>query len=185
MARPENVLLEDFDIAFRNFEGRKDDFNPQGHKMFSVLLRPEEADGMEREGWNVKYLKARDEGDDPRPYITVTVSYKMRPPKVFMITSRGKTPLSEPFLKVLDWADVKTVDAIITPSEWTVNGKSGIKAYLQTLVMTIEEDFLELKYADVPEAIDGYSSLEIESGLDEFDPNIIDAEVIEPRAIGR
>jgi hypothetical protein len=174
--RINNVVLEDVTLAFRNFEGKEDDYNRAGNRNFSILLRPDDAEGLERDGWNVKYLKAREEGDVPRPYITVTVSYKIRPPKVFMVTSRGKTHLGEQELIMLDWVDIKTCDVILNPSSWSVNGKSGIKAYLQTMFMVIEEDPLEMKYADV------HDMNAIEAGPD-FD--IIEGEVIEPLALER
>ncbi len=64
-----------------------------------------------------------------------------------MITSTSRTHLDESSVPVLDWAEIQTADLIARAYEWEVNGKSGIKAYLQSLFVTIEEDALERKYA--------------------------------------
>jgi hypothetical protein len=52
---------------------------------------------------------------------------------------------------MLDWADIKSSDLICRAYEWDVNGKTGIKAYLQSLFVTIEEDYLDRKYSNDPE----------------------------------
>lgn len=147
-----NVTMEGVRIIFRNFSGKEGQYNREGDRNFAVLLDPKVAKQMERDGWNVKTLMPREEGDEPQPYLTVAVNYKGRPPRVVMITSRGRTNLDEDTVGALDWADIINVDLIVRPYEWAVSGKSGIKAYLQSIYVTIQEDPLELKYAAMDQA---------------------------------
>ena len=69
-----------------------------------------------------------------------------------MVTRRKKTKLDEENISALDYASIKEVDVIVTPFDWEVNGKSGTKAYLQTMYVTINEDEFADKYADLEEA---------------------------------
>lgn len=149
-----NIVMENVRIVFRNFAGKEGMYNREGERNFAVILEdPKLVKALEKDGWNVKYLKAREDGDEEQPYLQVSVNFKGRPPHIVMITSRGRTTLSEDECEVLDWADIRTVDLIVRPYEWVVNGKTGIKAYLKSIFVTIEEDALELKYAaidDIP-----------------------------------
>lgn len=157
MAAPkeDTVLVENADIIFRNFAGREGPYNSVGDRNFCLLLDRELEQRLRREGWNVKELKAREEGDTPRPYIQVTVNYKKgRPPRCVMITSRGRTDLGADEVEIFDYAEIKKADIILNPYSWDVNGNHGIKAYLKTAFVTINEDELELKYADMPGAND-------------------------------
>jgi len=147
-----SATLEEVKIAFRNFSGKEGRYNREGDRNFCVLLPDDIAKQMEDDGWNVRYLNPREQDDKPQGYLQVAVNYKGRPPRVVMITSRGKTSLDETMVDILDWADVVTADVIIRPYEWEVNGKSGVKAYLQSIYVTIEEDDLERKYGDVPDS---------------------------------
>lgn len=147
------LVIEDARIIFRNFAGKEGMYNREGDMNFCVLLEPDLAEQMARDGWNIKTLKPREEGDDLQPYLQVAVSFKVRPPRIVMITSKGRTDLTENEIEILDWVDIKTVDLIVRPYEWAVGGKGGIKAYLKSLFVIIEEDFLELKYADVEHAL--------------------------------
>lgn len=144
-----NVLMEDVRIIFRNFAGKEGMYNREGDRNFAVLLDPKLAEAMTKDDWNVKTLKAREEGDDEQAYLQISVNFKGRPPQIVMITSRGRNHLGEDEVELLDWADIRNTDLIIRPYEWAVNGKTGTKAYLQSIYVTIEEDALQLKYADV------------------------------------
>lgn len=146
------VVMEDVRIVFRNFGGKEGQYNREGDRNFAVLLDHKLAEVMADDGWNVKYLKPREEGDEPQPYIQVAVNFRGKPPVIVMITSRGRTTLGEDEVDILDWADIKTTDLIIRPYEWAVSGKTGVKAYLKSIFVTIAEDELELKYANVPDS---------------------------------
>lgn len=159
---PENtVLMEGVTIIFRNFAGKEGQYNREGDRNFCVLLEERVAKTMATDGWNIKSTRERelDEGETVggEPYLPVTVGYKGRPPRVVMITSRGRTDLGEDEIEILDYADIRNVDLIVRPYEWTVNGKTGVKAYLKSIFVTIEEDELELKYSDMQDAKAGTS----------------------------
>jgi hypothetical protein len=149
MANDNNVVMENVRIIFRNFAGKEGMYNREGDRNFAVLLDDDTAQKMEADGWNIKRLRAREEGEPEQPYLQVSVNFKGRPPRVVMITSRGRTTLHEDEVEILDWADIQMTDLIVRPYEWAVNGKTGIKAYLQSIFVTIQEDELELKYADI------------------------------------
>lgn len=150
----DTATLNDVQIRFRNFSGNAGQYNAAGQRNFCALLDENIASAMEADGWAVKYLKPRDEGDLPQAYIKIKVNFAgPRPPKIFAINSRGRLQLTEDMVGILDWADFAKVDLIISPYKWDVQGKQGVTAYLQTIFITIREDELELRYADVPDAI--------------------------------
>ncbi len=147
------ILIENAQTMYRNFAGRAGDYNSEGDKNFCVKLPPALADQLIADGWNVKYTKVREEGDEPEPYVHVKVEYgKGRPPRCVMITSKGRTDLGADEVGVFDFADIKKVDVIIRPYRWEVNGNKGVKAYLKTLAVWLNEDEIELRLADMEEA---------------------------------
>lgn len=151
-ANDNTVVMEGVKIVLRNFAGKEGMYNREGDRNFSVLLDPKTAQDMAADGWNVKQFKVREEGDEPQDYLPVSVNFNGRPPKIVMITSRGRNLLGEDEVELLDYADIQNVDLIVRPYHWNVSGKTGVKAYLQSIYVTIEEDELELKYADLNDA---------------------------------
>lgn len=154
--RNQNITFEDARIVFRNFEGKKDKYNAAGARNFCVLLDDDIANQLAADGWNIRWLAAREEGDSDQAYMPIAVSYLHRPPKVVLISSstRKQTYLDEEDIHMLDWAEIETVDFIVSPYHWDVNGKTGIKAYLKKMFVTLVEDELELKYSQDVEEMD-------------------------------
>ena len=153
MVKDNKILFEDADIIFRNFKGEEGQYNRGGDRNFVVLINdPKVVEALLDDGWNVKFLKPQDDDGEEQAYLQVSVNFKGRPPMIYMISSKGKEQLSEDIVELLDYVDIRTVDMILNPYNWNVNGKSGVKAYLEKLFVTIEEDALDRKYSDVPDA---------------------------------
>lgn len=144
-----DMVLRDVRLIWRNFTGTEGKMNAAGSRNFSVVLDPEIATAMRADGWNVKTKPARDETEDELNTVQVQVSYKTRPPKICLISSKGRTYLGEGEVDMLDYADIQKVDVVLHPYEWEIRNEVGVKAYLKTAFITIAEDPLELEYEGV------------------------------------
>ena len=151
-----NIVMENAHIIFKNFSGKEGKYNPPGRRNFCVILDEDLSKKLMMDGWNIKYLRPRDDDDQPTPYIPVTVSYDYNPPKVYVVTSKGKTLLDEDEVGMIDWAETNNIDLVIRPYAWEVNGKTGVKAYLKTMYATILEDDLDRKYNSIDERHDSF-----------------------------
>lgn len=149
--RLSNITFENARLVFTNFEGKGDNFNPKGVRNFCVLLDDDVANELKAQGYNVRYLAAREPGDADQAYMQVKVSYDNYPPKVVLVSpSTGKqTILTEDTISILDWTEMANVDFMTSPYEWEINGKTGVKPYLKKMFVTIVEDQLELKYGSI------------------------------------
>ena len=152
----DKIIIEGVPLLFRNFEGRETEFNAPGNRNFCVPLEPDVAKTLIDDGWNVKMLKPREEDDEPRPYINVAVGFKIRPPRMVMINSisKNRTVLDEETCQLLDWADILYADVMLRRRDWSMRGNSGVKAYLNTLYAIIDENYLDLKYAEAEKILE-------------------------------
>lgn len=143
------LIIENAHLMFRNFSGEKGKYNKDGLRSFSVKIEdPELADRMAADGWNIRVLDPKEEGDPQAFHLPVAVSYEYRPPRVTMIRNGRKIELSLDNIGELDYETIIGADVEINPSEWDVNGKHGIKAYLKRLYIEVEADPFADKYAD-------------------------------------
>jgi hypothetical protein len=144
------ITIRDAALMWRNFEGRETKFKPAGPdaRSFNVVLTQEQYEEFHAGGLNVRMKDAREEYDEDEPLYTlqIAVGYKQRPPRVVMITSSSRVNLGEDSVGVVDWVDIGKVDLIFRCAHWDTAGKTGIKCWLKTMFITINEDELEMEY---------------------------------------
>lgn len=163
-----NISLSDARLIFRNFQGKATTYNNEGNRNFGVILPDDLAEKLKDDGWKVRYLRPREDEDEPTPWLSVKVKFDPYPPIAVLITSRGKKKLHEDTIEQLDWSRIKTCDLIIRPYNYPEvtdkNGNiiraAGVAAYLKAIYVTIDEDEFERKYADIPDLDCDYEDYE-------------------------
>lgn len=132
---PRDILqIDDARIIYRNFAGRGDKYNREGDRNFAVVIPDEEmAAQLTDLGWNVKIKPPREDGDAPFMFLPVKVKFNDRGPNVYLKTGNVQNRLDEESVGLLDNIDIIGVDLDIRPYDWSVNGKEGRTAYLQSI----------------------------------------------------
>lgn len=146
----DNIIVDGARIGFRNFSGKPDMYNKSGGvRSFCVFFDSERGADLEKLGWNIKWLKPRDEGDEPTAYLNVAVRFDNYPPKVVLVSRSGRTSLDSESIDILDSAELKTIKLAIRPYNWERDGNKGVKAYLKTGYFFLDEDEFESEFANI------------------------------------
>lgn len=149
MANRRVLKVESPEIFMVNFAGRVTDNNPKGHRQFAWKIpTPEMAEAMKEEGWAVWYTKESERYGEPAPCITVemrwhnTKELEHLNPKIYRCTRKHPTGvlLTEDLVPDLERDEIQDIVLWINPSHWTVNGKSGIKAYVDSMWVKVEDN---------------------------------------------
>lgn len=145
------IPIPDAKITYRNFEGARTQFNAEGNRNFNLILTEEQYQMLTEMGFKVKVKPPREGETDPRYLLQVSVSYKNRPPKIQLITKKAHRDLTEETVGELDHIDIAYIDLTINASPWSIpsTGASGIKAYLNSMYVTVMEDAFAEKYANM------------------------------------
>lgn len=144
-----DLSIENAHIFGRNFAGKEGQYNRAGERGFCVSIEGEEqAQALLADGWNVKISRAKTPDEEPRYYLPVKVRFEPFPPDVFLIRGRTKTKLSEDTIATIDNADITSIDLVLNPYQWNVQGRDGVTAYLKTMYATVKEDPFASKYSN-------------------------------------
>lgn len=142
------VYIEDEDIVrimFRNFAGNPDKYHKNGvMPNFWIVLTEEKAKELINMGMNVKERENRD--GDLEYRLQVFVRFDNFPPTVVKICGRRQIRLDEDMIADLDRDEIEKIDLAISPYHYEMEGRTGIKAYLNKGYFTIIEDEFDRRY---------------------------------------
>lgn len=156
------VEIDDARILWPNFEGRVDEFHPNGERDFHLIIPNEEIkEALVNDvnewgvGWNVKINAPRDPDDMPFMKLKVKVKFNQRGPKIRLVTNGRTQFLDEESAACLDYAHIKRVDLDIRPYDdiSKLSGKPFRTAYLQEIrveqeVSRFDDRFAEEEYPE-------------------------------------
>jgi hypothetical protein len=152
MSRVEGLItVENAKIKYPNFSGNEDRFNKKGDRNFNLVLPEDIAQQMEADGYIIKRREQNtDEGIVPsEPYVKCKLGYKFKAPRIYLVTSRNKTLLTEDLVGSLDDCEILMVDVILSPYNWEIRGETGVTPYVNTMYVLIHENLLDRKWADL------------------------------------
>lgn len=148
--QPNRAIIEDTKLIFRNFSGRPTKFNPNGGKRTVGVIIPtsQQAAMLKANGWNVKELAPREEGDDSIQYVNANIKYGIKPPHIVMVVNGRKADITEETVGTLDNADIISVDVVLNPYI-SAMGNGTITAYVKDMYVNVEPDVFANKYSNV------------------------------------
>lgn len=147
------IYIEDQDIEaiiFRNFSGNPDKYHKNGTMPnFWLVLTPEKAVELIDAGLNVRQKENRD--GDLEYRLQVFARFDNFPPTIIKICGKNQIRLDEDTVGDLDRDEIEKIDLAISPYQYEMEGRTGIKAYLNKGYFTIREDRLSKRYSELEE----------------------------------
>lgn len=158
MAVKEKITIMNARLVFKNFAGKKTEFNSEGSKNFCVRLSNEQAAELTEKGWPIRTRPAREGFEDEGNFNTLKVNVKFGPnpdrdPQVYRICNGKQVRLNEKTIGSLDWDDIQNVDLRIRPYNYEYTNRKGVSAYLESMYVTVQDDPLAQKYAPMESPI--------------------------------
>lgn len=156
-----DVTFENVRIMWKNFSGRKDEFNSDGKRYFSIVITDEMAEqlrnvelttksGVLVKGANVKLRLPKDgEGDAIN---TLKVNFGTYPPEdIQRIVPNGRMHLTMDTVGCLDREYIEKAKVMVTLFAFEKGPNRGITAYLKKIAVWVREDDFDSDYRDIPE----------------------------------
>lgn len=149
--------ITDRELRSRNFKGeeKRDQIsgkvvNSAGRRNFLLHSLPEEiAEELKDRGCDVKYTKLRDPNDVAVPYVSVNVSYFLKPVEAWMIANGVNTNLDESRIYMLDDVDVKNacIQLEFGKEKTKQNGDKYIPIFLSNIVAEVVPNYMREQFA--------------------------------------
>lgn len=159
--------ITDREVRSRNFGGeeKKDrvtgrTVNSPGYRNF-LLFPPEEiAEELKDRGCEIKYTKVQNENDVPMPYVSITVSYYLKPVECHMYSNGVDTPLDENRIRMLNDVDIKNMCIVLDlgKEKTHLNGVKYVPLYAQEIYTEIVPSYIAEKYGQYMQAAPVYTA---------------------------
>jgi len=147
--------ITDREVRARNFGGeeKKDrvtgrTVNSPGYRNFLLFVSEEIAEELKDRGCEIKYTKVQGPNDVPMPYVSITVSYFLKPVEACMISNGVPTQLDENHLQLLNRVDIKNMCLELETGKKKVhnNGVEYIPLFAQKIWVDVVPDYIAEKY---------------------------------------
>lgn len=151
----EDLSIQNASIKFINLSAGATTYRKEGEERSFTLIIPdaETAERLQADGWNVRTKAPREEGDDPEYQLKVIADYRFPrfAPDIWVVTDRKKTLMTAETVGMIDRARIKNVDITVHAKPWyQPDGRSGYKAVVREMWVTIESSAFAEKYASIP-----------------------------------
>lgn len=147
--------ITDREVRARNFGGeeKKDrvtgrTVNSPGYRNFLLFVSEEIAEELKDRGCEIKYTKVQGPNDVPMPYVSITVSYFLKPVEACMISNGVPTQLDENHLQLLNRVDIKNMCLELETGKKKIhnNGVEYIPLFAQKIWVDVVPDYIAEKY---------------------------------------
>lgn len=148
--------IVDNEVRSRNFGGeeRRDRNNPNrvvngaGKRNFLLYISDEIAEELSARGCEVKFTTPREPNDVPRPYVSITVSYFLKPVEAYMISNGNPTVLDENSIYHFNSADIQNMclELEFGKEKQHLNGTTYTPIYAQKLWVEVVPSYIASKF---------------------------------------
>ena len=153
--------IVDREVRSRNFGGeeKKDratgrTVNSPGYRSFLLFVSEEIAEELKDHGCEIKYTKVQNPNDEAVPYVSITVSYFLKPVEACMISNGVMTPLDGDHIYMLNNVDLKNMCIELEFGKEKVhnNGVKYIPLYAQKIWAEVVPSYFAEKYGYLNQA---------------------------------
>lgn len=148
--------IVDREVRSRNFGGeeKKDrvtgrTVNSPGYRNFLLFVTEDIAESLKDQGCEVKYTKTQDPNDIALPYVSIVVSYFLKPVEAYLISNGNPTALDADHIRALNSVDLKNMCIEVEFGKEKVhnNGVKYIPIYAQKIFAEVVPNYFDEKYA--------------------------------------
>ena len=140
-------VFENARLGKKNFKGALNQWGDDRGRTFRIYFTedPDRAEELRSRGYNIQGGDPIDgqEGEFYPEYLEVSVMFGQYPPEIWITNGTiddQPRALSEETVASLDSYRFASADVVVRGNSWKVGPKSGIKAYLKKIYVSIDKD---------------------------------------------